>query len=111
MRHWYDKMCCFPLIQKMSLIFIFLSFFSALGVSPQNMPFTLDELINISLRLKEVSLGLVELAFPESRPSVREDYRTAVTTLHEHPVVSPTAKDTQMWAHLFKVFSRFLCRF
>lgn len=76
---------------------------TALGVTPQNMPFTLEELITISLRLKEVSLGLVELAFPESRPSVREDYRTAVTTLHEHPIISPTAQDTQMWAHLFKV--------
>ncbi|XP_034246430.1 ubiquitin-protein ligase E3C [Thrips palmi] len=76
---------------------------SALGVPPQIMPFTLDELIFISLRLKEVSLGLVELAFPESRPSVREDYRTAVTTLHDHPIVSPTAQDTQMWSHLFKV--------
>lgn len=73
------------------------------GVNPQNMPFTLEELVTISLRLKEVSLGLVELAFPESRPSVREDYRTAVSTLHDHPLFSPTARDTQMWAHLFKV--------
>ena len=73
------------------------------GVNSQNMPFTLDELVTISLRLKEVSLGLVELAFPESRPSVREDYRTAVSTLNDHPLVSPTTRDTQMWAHLFKV--------
>lgn len=76
---------------------------TALGVTAQNMPFTLNELVTISLRLKEVSLGLVELAFPESRPSVREDYRTAVTTLHDHPIVSQTAQDTQMWSHLFKV--------
>lgn len=76
---------------------------SALGVTPQNMPFTLGELVVISLRLKEVSIGLVELAFPESRPSVREDYRSAVSTLQDHPIAAPTEKDTKMWSHLFRV--------
>ena len=39
------------------------------------MPFSLPELVSMSLHLRDISLGLVELAFPESRPVVREDYR------------------------------------
>ena len=39
------------------------------------MPFSLGELVNMSQHLRDISLGLVELAFPDSRPSVREDYR------------------------------------
>ena len=39
------------------------------------MPFSLGELVNMSQHLRDISLGLVELAFPDSRPAVREDYR------------------------------------
>ncbi|KAG8224519.1 hypothetical protein J437_LFUL004210 [Ladona fulva] len=46
--------------------------------SPPVMPFTLPELASLSLSLKDACLGLVELAFPESRPGVRDDYRTAL---------------------------------
>lgn len=42
------------------------------------MPFTLDELAPMSLSLRDVTLGLVELAFPESRPAVRDEYLAAV---------------------------------
>ena len=35
------------------------------------MPFTLGQLVPMALALRDVALGLVELAFPESRPSVR----------------------------------------
>jgi ubiquitin-protein ligase E3 C len=43
----------------------------------------------------------VELAFPDSRPSVRDDYRTAVHGRERPSNVSN--QETQMWAHLFKV--------
>ena len=43
------------------------------------MPFTLAELVSMSTHLRDICLGLVELAFPESRPVVREDYRQAVS--------------------------------
>ena len=43
------------------------------------MPFTLAELVNLSLHLRDIALGLVELAYPESRPAVRGgDYSAAV---------------------------------
>ena len=43
-----------------------------------HMPFSISELIPMSLLLRDVALGLVELAYPESRPTVREDYQNAV---------------------------------
>lgn len=64
------------------------------------MPFNVTDLVPLSQALKDVCLGLVELAFPDSRPCVKEDYRTAVRG-SDLPAVS--AQDTQMWAHLFKV--------
>ena len=64
----------------------------------QTMPFSLSELIGMSLKLKEVSLGLVELAFPDSRPSVKDQYKSAV-----HPDEDDVPSNTVMWAHLFKV--------
>lgn len=42
------------------------------------MPFNLEELVPMSLSLRDVTLGLVELAFPESRPTIREEYQFAV---------------------------------
>jgi len=32
----------------------------------------------MSLALRDVALGLVELAFPESRPVVKEEYQQAI---------------------------------
>ncbi|XP_067007893.2 ubiquitin-protein ligase E3C [Anabrus simplex] len=71
------------------------------GATMQTMPFALSDLVPLSLTLKEVCLGLVELAFPDSRPSVRDDYRAAVHGRDLPPAVNP--QETQMWAHLFKV--------
>jgi ubiquitin-protein ligase E3 C len=65
------------------------------------MPFTLAELVPLSLTLKEVCLGLVELAFPDSRPSVRDDYRTVVHG--QEQLSNASNRETQMWSHLFKV--------
>ena len=48
------------------------------NLSKQWMPFTLKELVPMSFALRDVTLGLIELAFPESRPAVREDYQQAV---------------------------------
>ena len=42
------------------------------------MPFTLEELVPMSLSLRDVGLGLIELAFPQSRPAVKEEYQLAV---------------------------------
>ncbi|XP_001607965.1 ubiquitin-protein ligase E3C [Nasonia vitripennis] len=67
----------------------------------QAMPFTTYDLAILSSHLKGVCLGLVELAFPDTRPSVRDDYKTAV--LGPSSSISTTPQNTQMWTHLFKV--------
>lgn len=69
------------------------------GRQQQAMPFTTSELVVLSSHLKGVCLGLVELAFPDTRPTVRDDYKNAVlgpasTVQRRH--------DTQIWTHLFK---------
>lgn len=67
----------------------------------QTMPFTTAGLVPLSAHLKGVCLGLVELAFPDTRPTVREDYKNAV--LGASSSAAHTQQNTQMWAHLFKV--------
>ncbi|XP_024942049.1 ubiquitin-protein ligase E3C [Cephus cinctus] len=66
----------------------------------QPMPFSTSALVPLSTHLKGVCLGLVELAFPDTRPTVRDDYKNAV--LGASGSVQ-TQQNTQMWAHLFKV--------
>ena len=45
------------------------------------MPFPLADLIPMSLALRDVGLGLIELAFPESRPSLEGGYDVAVRSV------------------------------
>ena len=45
------------------------------------MPFSLADLIPMSLALRDVGLGLIELAFPESRPSLEGGYDLAVRSV------------------------------
>jgi len=67
------------------------------------MPFTLSELVPMSLSLRDIALGLVELAFPESRPSVREDYRQAVNSVRNvSQELDESPNDIAMWSHMFK---------
>lgn len=73
---------------------------AAAGPGQQTMPFTTAELVPLSAHLKGVCLGLVELAFPDTRPTVRDDYKTAVLGAASS---AQTHQDTQMWSHLFKV--------
>ena len=75
----------------------------------QAMPFTTYDLAILSSQLKGVCLGLVELAFPDTRPSVRDDYKSAV--LGPSSSIPTTPQNTQMWSHLFKVIHCFLYYF
>jgi len=65
------------------------------------MPFTLSELVPMSKSLRDVALGLVELAFPESRPTVRADYQLAVKAAREE-TEQESEEDTKIWSHLFR---------
>lgn len=65
----------------------------------QAMPFTTMELVTLSTHLKEVCLGLVELAFPDTRPTVGEDYKNALGS----SCTIGTPLITHIRTHLFKV--------
>ena len=65
------------------------------------MPFSLSELVKMSLHLRDIALGLVELAFPESRPAVREEYRMAVNSV-KPAAVEEQVEDVGMWSHMFR---------
>ena len=66
------------------------------------MPFTLKELVPMSLSLRDVTIGLVELAFPESRPVLKEEYRQAVKSVRDSELSEVGVKDTHIWSHLFR---------
>ncbi|XP_014207134.1 ubiquitin-protein ligase E3C [Copidosoma floridanum] len=66
----------------------------------QTMPFTTYDLVMLSSHLKGVCLGLVELAYPETRPTIRDDYKNAVLG-PSSSTIAP--QSTQIWAHLLKV--------
>ena len=65
------------------------------------MPFSLTELVKMSLHLRDIALGLVELAFPDSRPAVREEYRLAVNSV-KSAAVEEEVEDVVMWSHMFR---------
>ena len=76
---------------------------SSTGSSQANwMPFALPELVSMSLSLRDISLGLIELAFPESRPTVRDDYKLAVNSFRDNPPELTDNRDIVIWTHLFK---------
>ncbi|XP_061509954.1 ubiquitin-protein ligase E3C [Anopheles gambiae] len=87
------------------------------GTVSSIMPFSIPELIPLSTTLKEISLGLVELAFPETRSSLHENYRTMISSLSGGEARSfggtgslvgrqrsqPYEQNRQIWPHLLKV--------
>ena len=88
-----------------------------------SMPFSLNDLVPMSLLLRDVALGLVELAYPESRPAVLgHEYQLAVRWerrpfpskfkflnclfvsrgYQNGAVEAEPSTNTQTWTHLFK---------
>ena len=70
------------------------------------MPFTVSELVPMMIQLRDVCLGIIELAHPDARPTVNEDYkialkRTGVRTSNNN--TKENHKKTMQWGHLFKV--------
>lgn len=62
--------------------------------------FEFNELGGLCRTLRQICLGLVELAYPESRPAVTGQYRDAVAASH----IDVSGKnETPAWSHLFKV--------
>lgn len=69
------------------------------GLESKIMPFRLPEIVTMSTVLKEISLGLVELAYPETRANLNEHYRNV---LHSRLDDSENNVNKQVWPHLLK---------
>ncbi|XP_077981688.1 ubiquitin-protein ligase E3C-like [Glandiceps talaboti] len=81
-------------------------FYGDTGNSRSLMPFQLSELVLISRVLCDACLGMVELAHPETKPSITDNYRKAMTSVgvYTNPVSSQQLQEqTENWAHVFKV--------
>lgn len=70
------------------------------------MPFTLEELVMLSRCLRDACLGIIKLAYPETKPEVREEYILAfqsigVTTSSE--MQRCIQMEQKRWIQLFKV--------
>ncbi|CAD7011370.1 unnamed protein product [Ceratitis capitata] len=65
------------------------------------MPFSIAEIIQLSKTLKEISLGLVDLAFPETRSNLNEHYRFVLG--HSDFDLKKMYQQKQVWANLLKV--------
>jgi ubiquitin-protein ligase E3 C len=70
------------------------------------MPFQLRELVPMTQILRDVCLGVIELAHPDTKPALKSAYTTA---LHSVGVPQRTYteeelyKQRETWAYLFKV--------
>lgn len=73
------------------------------------MPFSLDELVPMTLMLRDSCLGIIELAHPDAKPMITDDYKEAlrITGVKD---IDQQARDqeTRRWAYLFKVSTEML---
>lgn len=65
------------------------------------MPFSLSEIIQLSKTLKEISLGLVELAFPETRSNLNQHYRLVLGRSDNDD--KQIQQQKRIWSNLLKV--------
>ncbi|XP_053963123.1 ubiquitin-protein ligase E3C [Anastrepha ludens] len=65
------------------------------------MPFSIAEIVQLSKTLKEISLGLVDLAFPETRSNLNEHYRFVLGRSESDD--KKIWQQKQIWANLLKV--------
>ncbi|XP_035826355.1 ubiquitin-protein ligase E3C isoform X2 [Aplysia californica] len=83
-------------------------FYGETETSLSSMPFTLDEVVPMCRALRDCCLGIIELAHPDSRVAMSDDY---IQALQKTGVLNKSNKDeevveqTRLWAYLFKVIS------
>ena len=68
------------------------------------MPFNLSEMVAMSLTLRDLTLGLIDLGFPESRPTVNDNYKHAVNSVRDTPITNEDEEglDVHVWENIFK---------
>lgn len=68
------------------------------------MPFHIKDIIHMAMTLKELSIGLVELAFPETRSAIRDHYRNILlgNDDDDHKSAKMNQEKT-IWSQLLRV--------
>jgi hypothetical protein len=68
------------------------------------MPFSLDELVPMTLMLRDSCLGIIELAHPDAKPMITDDYKEALRITGVKNIDQQARdQETRRWAYLFKV--------
>ncbi|XP_063401065.1 ubiquitin-protein ligase E3C-like [Mytilus trossulus] len=71
-----------------------------------SMPFSLDELVPMILMLRDSCLGIIELAHPDAKPMITDDYKEALRITGVRDVTKQSRdEETRRWAYLFKVIA------
>lgn len=68
-------------------------------------PFTLKELIGVTLTLRDACLGLIELAYPDTRSILNEEYQQAFRSVSNSQSYRSgnTKEQAEVWSYMFKV--------
>lgn len=78
---------------------------AALG-QPSMMPFSLTELVTLSRCLRDACLGIIKLAYPETKSEHREEYAAAFRSVGvktNSQVQQRIQAQQKRWVQLFKV--------
>ena len=70
------------------------------------MPFNVKELVPMAQALRDACVGIIELAHPDTKPLLREDYMKAfhsVGVQHNTLSLNELQQQRDTWAYLFKV--------
>jgi ubiquitin-protein ligase E3 C len=68
------------------------------------MPFQITDVVHMCLTLKELAIGLVELAFPETRSAIRDHYRNILLGNSDDSQSSALiSQEKAVWTQLLKV--------
>ena len=66
-------------------------------------PFTMQELQSMTSILKDVCIGLVQLAYHDTKITVKKEYQRAINSVKEIDLdIEDDGKDVQVWQKLFK---------
>ncbi|KAH3832175.1 hypothetical protein DPMN_105453 [Dreissena polymorpha] len=61
-----------------------------------SMPFELKE-VEMSVEWRDVCLGILELAYPDARPTVNDDYRRVLMNKGQRKDSKELSKETKEW--------------
>lgn len=67
------------------------------------MPFHIKDIVHMCLTLKELAIGLVELAFPETRSALKDHYRNIFSDGEDGVRNARANQEKTVWSQLLKV--------